>query len=60
MIALMRVSTQPKTTLSFSVGVRLTMIFANAANPMSNSAQFKIMKSIMMFSIYLCVMMGRI
>ena len=32
------------------------MIFANA-DPMSNSAQFKIMKSIP-FSIYLCVMMG--
>ena len=60
MMELMRVSIQPKTTLSFSVGVRLTMIFANAAKPMSNSAQFKIMKSNMMFSIYLCVMMGRI
>ena len=60
MIELMRVSTHPKTILSFSVGVRLTIIFANAAKPMSSSAQFKIMKSNMMFSIYLCVMMGRI
>ncbi len=55
MMELMRVSIQPKTILSFSVGVKLTTTFANAAKPMSNAAQFSIMKSIMMFSIYLCV-----
>ena len=55
MMELMRVSIQPKTILSFSVGVKLTTIFANAAKPMSSSAQFSIMKSTIIISIYLCV-----
>lgn len=55
MIELMRVSTHPKTILSFSVGVRFTTTLAKAAAAMSNAAQFSMMKSIIMFSIYLCV-----
>ena len=60
MMELMSVSIHPNTILSVSVGVRLTMIFANAANPMSSSAQFSIMKSTMIFSIYLCVIWEKI
>ena len=60
MMELMRVSIHPKTILSFSVGVRLTIIFANAAKPMSSSAQFSIIKSIIILNIYLCVILGRI